>query len=77
MNIGITLTVDECIQKVNEAVLKFSTSDFLNILRTMINFSPLQNYEQACPTKWLATSGGWCQPPEEYKVIFHMIFKQL
>jgi CPW-WPC domain-containing protein len=40
VNIGITLTVDECIQK---------------------------NYEQACPTKWLATSGGWCQPPEEYK----------
>ena len=77
MNIGITLTVDECIQKVNEAALKFSTSDFLNILRTMINFSPLKNYEQACPTKWLATSGGWCQPPEEYKVIFHMIFKQL
>jgi hypothetical protein len=49
----------------------------LKILITIINFSPLQNYEQACPTKWLATSGGWCQPPEEYKVIFHMIFKQL
>ncbi|CAL6300449.1 unnamed protein product [Bathycoccus prasinos] len=71
VNIGITLTVDECIQKVNEAALKFSTSDFLNILRTMINFSPLQNYEQACPTKWLATSGGWCQPPEEYKLFPH------
>ncbi|CAL6310905.1 unnamed protein product [Bathycoccus prasinos] len=28
------------------------------------------NYEQACPTKWLATSGGWCQPPEEYKSDF-------
>lgn len=40
MNIGITLTVDECIRK---------------------------NYEQACPRKWLAKSGGWCQPPEEYK----------
>ncbi|CAL6310944.1 unnamed protein product [Bathycoccus prasinos] len=44
VNIGITLTVDECIQK---------------------------NYEQACPTKWLATSGGWCQPPEEYKLFPH------
>jgi len=40
VNIGITLTVDDCIQK---------------------------NYMQACPKKWLATSGGWCQPPKDYK----------
>ncbi|CAL6304442.1 unnamed protein product [Bathycoccus prasinos] len=32
--------------------------------------SNITNYEQACPTKWLATSGGWCQPPEEYKSDF-------
>ncbi|CAL6300459.1 unnamed protein product [Bathycoccus prasinos] len=33
--------------------------------------SNITNYEQACPTKWLATSGGWCQPPEEYKLFPH------
>lgn len=32
---------------------------------------------QACPKKWLATSGGWCQPPKDYKVTDHLKFNQL
>ena len=69
MNIGITLTVDECIRKVNEATLTFF--GFLKHFEKILTFSNIQNYEQACPRKWLAKSGGWCQPPEEYKVIVH------
>ena len=75
MNIGITLTVDECIRKVNEATLKFF--GFLKHFEKILTFSNIQNYEQACPRKWLAKSGAWCQPPEEYKVILHSKFIQL
>ena len=69
MNIRITLTVDECIRKVNEATLKFF--GFLKHFEKILTFSIIQNYEQACPRKWLTNLVDGVQPPEEYKVIVH------